>query len=243
MTSWSYSMYSTAIQCLQKYKLIYIDQVVPEAPLSGDLAFGSALHSSLNSIIKGEDGEQIFEIYWDSYQGKELEYGRFKWKELREIGLNFCSKFSRLHASKYKMEMAEKRLYSEYKGVKLEGTPDFLGSYNGRISLRDFKTSGYNYAKEKAHVALQLNLYAYLSLSTGETKSIDTLGYTVFNKGSGSIQDLTWDFDEAIMYSMLDDLVAYCATFDNRQSFPKNPNACVQGTMKCPFFEQCWSKK
>lgn len=238
-------MYSSAVTCLRKYQLCYIDKIVPEAPESGDLAFGSALHSALNGILTGENGEELFSIYWDSYETKELTYGRFKWKELKDLGLNFCSKFARLQAPKYKVQQAEVRLYGEYKGIKLEGTFDFLGEYNGRTSLRDFKTAGYNYDKAKAHTALQLNLYAFLATSTDNIRSseLNTLGYTVFNKGTGSIQDLTWDFDEKVMYSMLDDMVAYCASIDSRQSYPKNPNSCLMGSLKCQYFDNCWGKK
>lgn len=242
MSSWSYSAYSAAAKCLQYYKLVYIDKLVPDSLESGDLAFGSAMHSALNSILQGDSGEEIFNLYWDSYKEKEIEYGRFKWQELRELGLNFCSKFSRLQAKKYELESAEIRLYGEYKGIELEGQYDFVGKYNGRTSLRDFKTSGYNYDKSKSDIALQLNLYAYLYLQFGSTK-LDTLGYTVLNKGTGSIQDLTWDFDEKKMYEHLDNMVDYCANIEKRTTHPKNPNSCQMGSFKCSMFEKCWGKK
>ena len=234
-------MFSTATQCLRRFKLCYIDKVVPNVPESGDLAFGSALHSGLNSSIMGENGTEVFEIYWDSYQGKPLQYGRFKWAELRELGLNFLAKFQRLHANKYRVDSAEKRLYSSYKDVRLEGTYDFLGTYNGRKSLRDFKTSGYNYDKDKALCALQLNLYAYLALQNKLVDKIETLGYTVFNKGTGSIQDLTWEFSEKAMMKHLDNMVAYCKKFDvepTDENFPCNPNSMLYPN-KCPYFPCC----
>lgn len=234
--SWSYSAYSSAVQCLQKYKLCYIDKIAPDYD-SGDMAFGSALHSAINGILTGEDGEALFEIYWNSYEGLPLNYGRFKWPQLKELGLNFCSKFARLQASKYKLEFAEERLYGEYKGVKLEGTLDFYGLYKDKLSLRDFKTSGYNYADEKKFTSLQLYLYAYLAITNGK-KAPETLGYTVFNKGVGSIQDLTWDFSEATMYAALDDLVSYCKLLTGGE-YPKNLNSCMIGSQRCAYFSKC----
>lgn len=237
--SWSYSAYSSAVKCLRDFQLTYVDKIVPEGKESGDLLFGSALHSALNDILTGGDGETVFSMYWNSYQQKEVDYGRFGWEPLNGIGLSFISKFQRLQAKKYVLETAEERLFSSYGGVRLEGTPDFIGSYQGRRSLRDFKTSGYNYAKEKQFVALQLNLYTYLAIQNG-IKAPETLGYTVFNKGTGSIQDLTWDFDEKKMYAMLDDMVAYCKMVGEQKHFGKNPNGCIMGASKCRHFNLCW---
>lgn len=240
MDSWSYSQYSAAVKCLRYFKYVYIDKLDSGVPGSGDLAFGSALHSAINSSLLGGDGEDVFSIYWDSYKEKEVKYGRFDWEELRTLGLNFISKFERLHSKKYEIHTAEKRLYASYRGIKFEGTIDFYGKYNGSASLRDFKTSGYNYDKSKALCALQLSLYAFLVKSGGD--SIETVGYTVFNKGTGSIQDLTWEFDEKKMYRDMDELVDYLELLD-KGKFPANLNSCIMGSMKCDFFEKCYGTR
>lgn len=241
MNSWSYSVHSSAVSCLRKYKLCYIDKLAPDYE-SGDLVFGSALHSAINGTLTGDNGNEIFELYWSTYAEKDLKYGRFKWEELNQLGRGFCTKFSKLHAPKYKLEFAEERLYGEYRGVKLEGTLDFLGDYAGERSLRDFKTSGYNYAEEKKDTALQLNLYTYLAITNGKAAP-KTLGYTVFNKGTGSIQQMTWEFDEKIMYSMLDDLVDYCTLVGSSRTYPKNLNSCIMGSQRCSYYNQCHGGK
>src|SRR5271166_5369980 len=138
------------MSCLRKYKYIFVDQLKPEGLESGDMAFGSALHLAINSILTGEDGAVTFEVYWSSFQDKELDYGRFKWKDLAKIGAEFIRKFIKMHKDKYTLEFAEKRLFGEYRGIRIEGTPDFYGDYDGRKSLRDFKTSGRNYEAERA---------------------------------------------------------------------------------------------
>lgn len=244
MTSWSYSSYSAAVQCLYKYKLVYIDKLDSGTPQSGDLAFGTAMHSAVNDILTGGNGEDLFDVFWKTYEDKELNFGRFKWPELRELGLKFCSIFKRKHAQNYKVIKAEERFYGEYKGVKFEGTPDFYGEYNGRLSLRDFKTSGYKYDSAKSDCSLQLNLYAWLCSAQG-LKLPETLGYTVFNKGTGYLQDLTWEFSEPKMYEMLDSLVTYLNILGPKASlgnYPKNPNACLMGSIRCDYFNHCWGK-
>jgi hypothetical protein len=241
MNSWSYSHYSLALQCLRKFKYVVIDKLEPEGLESSDLGFGTALHAGLNDILTGKDGEVTFGIMWDAMDGT-LQYGRYKHPELKELGLNFLSKFRRLHAKKYKIEQAEKRLFADYRGVKLEGTPDFIGYFEGRPSLRDFKTSGTNYAKEKAPSSVQLHLYAYLTQrETGFVPA--TLGYDVFNKGLGSIQILTWEYSEKLMYTHLDNMIDYLEMMDKQTTYPKNMNNCMGYNKVCEYFSLCFPKE
>lgn len=239
MTSWSFSHYSLALQCLRKYKYVCVDKIIPDVPERGDLVFGSALHSAINACLTGEDGPSTFEIYWSSYQDKEIEYGRYGWKELAKLGAEFMRKFAKYHAPKYEFILGEKRLYAKYKSVNLEGSPDALTKYNGEITLADWKTSGYNYPQEKT-TSMQLNLYAFLLLENGY--SVENLQYLVFNKGTGSIQNLTWKFSKDKMLEYLDSMADYCYDFQNRLTFPKNINACLNFNRPCEFYEICESK-
>lgn len=237
--SWSFSHYSMALQCLRKYKYVALDKIVPVGPESSDLIFGSALHAAINASLTGQDGRAVFEQLWLQYETKDVEYGRYKWNELATIGTTFINNFVKYHAKHYELEFAEKRLYAEYRGIKLEGTMDYYGLYKGRKSLRDFKTSGQNYKPEKASIALQLYLYTYLALQN-LFDAPETLGYTVFNKGTGSIQDLTWEFDEKVMYQALDNMVDYLSILSKPdQKFPGNYGACLDYNRKCPFFDKC----
>ncbi len=249
--SWSYSAYSSAVTCLRKFKLCYVDKIVVDGPESSDLIFGSALHSAINAVLTGADGQATFELYWLSYKDKDVTYGRFDWKQLANLGAEFIRKFQKLHAPRYTIEFAEKRLYGEYRGVRCEGTLDYYGLYDSNMSLRDFKTSGRNYEFDKAYCALQLYLYAYLYKQNFPAARIDTLGYTVFNKGTGSIQDLTWDFDEKRMYEALDNLVNYAYILGPNgisdpklnMNYPKNYNSCLDYNRKCQFFDKCHGSK
>jgi hypothetical protein len=237
-TSWSYSSYSSALQCLQKYKYIYVDKIQPEQD-SGDLKFGSAIHSAVNGALEGEDGEELFKLYWDSFAESPLVYGRFKHDSLSNIGADFMRKFAKFYLPRLKPEIMEVRAYGEYKGMKVEGTLDFYGTLDGVPSLIDWKTTGYAYDKDKALNALQLHLYGYLCL-TQHKKAPEQLVYFPFVKSKGSIQEpVIIPFDIGRMHAMLDDMKAYVEGF-KQIGLAKNPNSCIMGTMKCPYFNRCW---
>ncbi len=243
MNSWSYSHYSAAMRCLRYYQHSIVLGTPTTEPESPDLAFGSALHSALNATLHGEDGERVFELYWKSYYDKPLAYDRFDWNYLYGLGLSFISKWTRTYASKYKVVQTEQRLFATYKGIKLEGTPDFVGLYEDIPSVRDFKTSAYNYSKDKTAIALQLYLYAYLSIQNG-VLSPKTLGYDVFTKSTGVVQKpITWDFKHEDMIKALDNMVSYVELLRKQEGYPQNYNSCLMGKNRCQFFEECHGKK
>jgi hypothetical protein len=240
--SWSYSAYSTALVCLQKFKLLYIDKIKSEEE-SGDLVFGSALHLGINAILEKGDGAMVFGVYWDSYQDKDIKYGRFNWKQLKVLGEGFLRKFEKMHAPKLVPHIMEQRLYSDYKGLKLEGTLDYSGTYEGIPSVLDWKTTGYAYDPRKPTVALQLYLYSYLAIK--ELNYVpEKIGYYPFVKATGSIQGpLLIEFDHDHMFSMLDNMLDYAEMLDKNKNYPKNVNSCIQGAMVCPMFERCHGSK
>lgn len=242
-TSWSYSALTSAVTCLKKYEHQYLLKTKPDYE-SGDLAFGSALHLALNASLTGGNGEEVFLVYWKSYKHKSLVYGRHKWQDLENLGVQFLAKFEKLHKKKYKLHTAEVRLYAEYKGVKLEGSLDFLGEYDGVMTLADFKTSSMKYEEEKVQTSFQLYLYAYLVIANGLPKP-EQLMYVPFLKSVGGIQtSVVLKFDEGDMHKALDEFVAYCTLFDaNPKWFPKNYNSCLGYGRKCEMWSKCHANK
>lgn len=237
MESWSYSAYSTAAQCPQKYKYLFIDKLKAETE-SGDMTFGSALHSALNADLTGQDGSAVFELFWSSYKDKPLEYGRYKWADLAKLGTKFLQTFRTKYAPRIKLEFAETRLYGEYRGTKLEGTPDCLATFDGTRTLIDFKTSGQNYSADKGTIALQLYLYAYLLIQNGHGP-IDKLAYFVFNKGTGCIQTpLILDFSEERMKQFLNQMTDHIELL-SESTHCKNVGACLDYGKRCPFWTRC----
>lgn len=214
-----------------------IDQLDPNEPLSAELAFGSALHSAINACLTEEcDEQELFLTYWNSYEN--LEYGRFNHHEMMLIGLTLLKKFRKAYKPRLVPHTMEVRLYSEYKGIKLEGTMDYVGDYDGVLTLFDWKTTTYPYNKDKALNSLQLYLYAYLCQeSLGVTPK--QLGYLPFVKPTAAIQTpIIIPFENNKMLAMLNDMVEYVKTMS--KEYPRNPNSCIQGKMVCPFFDRCW---
>lgn len=224
MFSWSYSAYSKALECLACYHKRYILKEEETGPTSADLVFGSAMHSAWNAVLLGQDGHALFDFYWDTYSDTPMQFTRYKYDELRHLGHTLLRKFIKSHKERFGIDKSEVRLYGEYKGTKLEGQFDYYGTLDGKLCLLDLKTSAMNYPAEKKDVALQLNLYTYLVETNGYQRP-DKIGYVVFNKGMGSIQEpLVWDYDSKTCKEMLDDMTTYCKMFEGMKEYPRNPN-------------------
>ena len=241
MTSWSHSQYALALQCLRKYKYVYVDKLEPEGLESADLAFGTALHTAIHAALTGQDSDTIFRISWAGYLDN-VEFGRFSHAQLLELGLGFLAKFTRTYASKFEPKLMESRLYGEYRGIKLEGTPDFFGLYEGEMTLADWKTTGTNYHKDKALSGLQLYLYAYLGIQNGFDAPRQLL-YLPFNKGLGSIQrPVVVPFSESDMIKALDNMVDYIESMDTTK-YPANYGSCFGYNKQCEYFSRCFPKE
>lgn len=242
--SYSYSDYSTAVQCLQKHKLVKIDKLKPDVPDSADLHMGTAMHGAIHAELEGDDGVKVFEAYWNTLIGQDLRTSRFDHEQLGLMGPIFVSKFRKFYRDKFKPKVMETRLYGEYREVRLEGTPDFIGYYEGELGLWDWKTAAYSYDKEKAKISLQLALYAYLAMQNYPDLEIKHVGYLVLDKSNQSIQrPIILPLQQNKMFAMLDDFTDYLKMIDATQTHPKNYNACVIGKNKCEFFETCHGGK
>lgn len=238
MDSYSYSAYSALKRCGKFFENRYILGLPEPGPLSCNLAFGTAIHAGLNSCLNGDDGTGVFELHWDSYADKSLQYDRFDHLQLRTIGISFCEKFSKRYAPKMKWVCGEERIYGEFNGIKIEGTPDAVVTWEGKLTLIDFKTTAYAYDKDKALCSLQLNLYALL-LALAKNIVVDQIAYFPFVKTTGGIQTpIVEPFDQSKAQAMLLDMTNDLKR--NSENYVKNTNACIQGKMRCSYFNKCW---
>lgn len=238
----SYSAISAAYTCFQKYKYLYIDKLKELGPESANLHFGTALHMGLQAILEGDDPLPAFSLYMQSLNGKEIDWGRYGLEEYSKMGDVFLARFSRLHAKHFTNTITmESRLYGNLGDVKLEGTPDWVGSYKGVPSLVDFKTSGYTYPKEKIVVNEQMPLYAHLVEQNFGVK-VEQLVYYVFVKADQRIQVQTHPLTKEFMKAKLDNIKLMCDDLSTRRVFPKNTNGCMMGQYRCGFYEVCYGK-
>jgi hypothetical protein len=222
------------------YKYLYLDKLKPEGEQSGDMAFGSALHLGLQTTLTMGDsskGVEAFSTYWWLQTTKRLKYTRYGASELQEMGEVFLSRFARLHAKKIKPHQMEVRLYGEYAGIKLEGTPDVVGEFEGVPSIIDFKTSGYPYNKARTITSEQMMLYAHLT----NNPAIRQVVYIVFVKGrEPRIQILKRPFSDSELKAALDNIVVQAKELDNKVVFSQNRNGCGYQGGLCPFPELCY---
>jgi hypothetical protein len=238
----NYSALNAAQRCLQLYKYQYLDKLPQPAPESGDMAFGTAMHAGVQALLENADGISVFTLYWDSEKDKDLAYGRFKWVELREIGIKLLTRFERLHKKKFKPVSIETRLYSHLGGYRVEGTPDFIGYVDEAPSVVDFKTSGSVYNKDKIVCSEQMYLYAYMAKQELQFPATQ-LVYYVFCKAEERIQVITYELTEEKLKAMLNNIVMQCDELVNRKAFPKNRNSCLMGSIKCPYWSECYGSK
>jgi len=206
MNSYSYSQLQAAYRCNRYFKLLYVDKLKPTiTSKSADLVFGSAVHFSLENYLKdGDDPVESFKAYWTP-ETPNLEYGRHNQACLESNAEALLPRFVRLHAKKFTVHQTEERLFGtlrEGSKVRLEGTPDLLGDYEGIPSVVDFKTAGYRYPKEKIFLNEQMFLYAHLARQQGYP--VKQLVHIVFIKGNTpSIQTLTLEIEETHLHNCI----------------------------------------
>jgi hypothetical protein len=238
----SYSMMQTYLSCAAKYKHIFVDGIKSDLDTSADVSFGTAVHTGLNALLEGDDGEAAFDLYWQCEKNRELRYGAHDWERLHHMGFVFLERFKRLHLKKFKPHTMEQRLYAKLATVDVEGTADFIGEFDGLPTVLDFKTSYAPYEKTRILHNPQLYLYAYLAKQALKYEA-SQLVYMVFVKHpEPRIQilkaPLTTEIMDGMMTAVEDAMTTIMASHDFGH-FPKNMMSCG-GKYPCQFLNKCW---
>lgn len=238
--SFWFSKIQAAQMCFYKYYLQYIKNLVIPGALSADLEFGNALHLAFDAMMNGENYLQVFDVYWDSIaKNDNVEYGRFKWQILKEVGHKFLKNFEKKYKPRIKPLMVEKRVFGTLGEHKVEGTPDLVCEFDDIPSIIDFKSSGYNYSKDRLKIADQLIMYADIIRKKYKIQ-IEQIIYFVFNKATGTIQrPLILPLNEKTIDKSLNMTKMWIEELKDRKEFPKNHSSCIRGSMVCPYFEKC----
>jgi hypothetical protein len=227
-------------QCLRYGKLKHVDRLPME---SGglDAEFGTAVHLAINDVLLGGNGQDIFDMYFSPLQGRaDLKRFKYGWEALNEMAPVFLRKFKRGHASKFKPFLMEERIFGKIGDEAAEGTPDFLGDYDGVPSGVDFKTSSSKYEKGAIESHSQIEFYAHLAQQQLDFFPTQKVLY-VFVKGTDpSIQVLKTELTKAKLYDTVLNIKAEIALYKNGAGFPKNLSACVRGPIVCPGFKYCF---
>jgi hypothetical protein len=198
-----YSQIDTFVNCPMMYYRKYILNDVPFTT-SDALEFGSALHLAIKTIFDGEDPYALWDVYWNSVKEKDLKYAyNMDWDKLNLLAKNtFLPNFIRLHQKKFADLKNEQQMEVPFYEHTLQGTLDAVGMYEGKLSVIDWKTSGYEYPKAKIIRNPQMYMYAFMHhATTGQMP--EQLVYKVFIKRDGRIQTLTHPITEKDVAKMM----------------------------------------
>lgn len=168
-----------------------------ETTESSALHFGTALHLGLRTMLDGEDGGMAFNMYWDSVKDRHMQYYEHSWKDLRDMANDaFLPNFKSHHLKKFTDFEQEVQMTMPFlDGHTLQGTSDYIGKYDGKLCMADWKTSSKKYKKNKIIINSQLYIYAkMLQTNTGALPEI--LMYKVFNKKDQSINTIEFQLTQ-----------------------------------------------
>jgi hypothetical protein len=237
--SFWFSKLADARKCLRFYEEKHIKGTPVPVNKTGDLEFGTAMHLGINEILLGREGLDVFDMYWDTCKDAEFDrYNHANYKEMAEV---FLTRFARLHAKKFKPHMMEERMYTTLGPHKHEGTPDFLGDFEGVPSVVDFKTSGTRYNNLKVVIDTQMPLYAVYAKQALSYEAKQVV-YVVFIKSTTapSIQILKRPLTQSDYNDTIISVVEECDDLVSRKVFPKNPSNCLAYNRECPYLETCF---
>lgn len=233
-----YSMINTAHFCLKKADLQYIQGIKTDLPDNPNLAFGSAIHASIEAHFSNGDAAKTFRMFWSSLDARTFDWtqSRFGYDELGVIGDTLIRKWLKSHAEHYKALHVEHQMQFEVNGFKVSGKPDFIGYYKDKLSLVDWKTSAYNYDKRKALVDGQTWIYVEGAKQTLGL-DIEQVVYSPFVKNGASVQNpIVVPVTQEKLKSMLDNATLVMRDLSTREEFPRNEQNCL----RCEYFGVCY---
>jgi hypothetical protein len=121
--------------------------------------------------------------------------------------------------------------------VELTGTVDAVLNIAGDNVLVDFKTTSFGYTQMHTTISPQLKIYALL---LSDDMDIHSVGFIELNKRNGGVSSpIRERFNKAIYQEQIESLVKNALYLKN--NIAKNPYACINGYMKCPYIEKCWA--
>lgn len=187
-----YSSIQSYLECPKNWYDQYVLNKI-NTEQSAALHFGTALHLGIRSILDQEDGELAFNMYWNSIKNIPMKYFNQGWTELKDLACDsFLPNFKSRHAKKFTEFEQEIFMEMPFLGGTLQGTSDFIGLYEGKFTISDWKTSSRSYKKNK--IELNPQLYIYSKLYQNKTGRLpEQIMYKVFNKKDGSINTIKKD--------------------------------------------------
>lgn len=234
-------------RCPKYFELKEILKVPTEEVENASLAFGSGMHMALESFFDGEghDPLEMFNMYWDTYKDKDIEYpARTTWETYSSDAEIFIDRFKRFQYKHLVPEIMEERFEIDLpSGNKLAGTPDFIGKYKDVVSVVDYKTSGRPYRDDELYSKEQMLIYAHFATLRDITP--EQIVYIVFIRTPQGprIQVKIRPIEQKDIDKTLHNIDTVCKAISETKEFHKNPGGCHMYGKVCPFFETCYGVK
>lgn len=225
-----YSTISDAHQCLRKYYEKHVAKSVKDEK-SLDLEYGTAIHLAIKAHYSGLDARSVFKAYWEPLAKQSLSYSRYTHSELWELGEKHIDRFVKKYSDQFKPIEFEKQMSMKMGEQMYQGTLDMLCMYEGKVTLVDWKTSGYLYKMSKLTSSEQI--YGYVALAEAELGVVvEQVMYFVFVKASGNIQtNIRLPLTREKLSQMVNNIQLMVSDLSTRTTWPMNPGCsrCVCG--------------
>lgn len=183
-------MIQAFLECPKHFYERYVLNKI-ETEESSALHFGTALHLGIKTILEGEDGVEAFNMYWDSMKNVHMKYYADSWISLKELAEgSFLPNFKSRHFKKFSdFEQEVQMMMPFLPDTFIQGTADYIGLYEGKLTIADWKTSSRAYKKNKIGINPQMYIYAKL-YQHKIGKLPEQILYKVFNKKDASINTI-----------------------------------------------------
>lgn len=230
--------------CPTKFKLQYLDEMPEPGLLSPDLTFGTAIHLAVQFYFMGSDPEEVFETYWKSLDTSKYDWesSRLGYNDLFSRGLELMRKWRDRHAHKYVPLHVEKPLEFKIGDFTFTGKPDFIGYYEDKLVLCDFKTSAASIDKRRPRVDPQMWIYVEAALQCYGI-AIPYIMYAPFIKNDARVQNpIIFEVEKNILDEQISNVTIKCIELVKREKsglWPRNSQNCL----RCKFFEHCYGSQ
>lgn len=233
-----YSMINTASFCPTKFKLSYIELLKEYETEPSHFIFGTSIHSAIQAHFEGEDAVEVFEFFWATIKEELYTWERYKYAELKEIGITLLTKWVKTHAKNYRPLHVEKEISFKLNGFDMTGKPDFIGYYKDKLSVVDWKTSNSQFDKRKGQVDGQTWIYVH-GAKQAHNLNIEQVVYAPLVKYGATVQNpIVIPVTENKLTSMLDNATLVMRDLSTRTEWSRNEGNCL----RCGFYEKCYSK-
>jgi len=229
MAQYSHSKLSTFEQCPYKYKLRYIEKIIPEIEKSIEAHLGTCVHYALEWVYKEVLNkkiptlDEVIVVYSEKWNDEEVENflivkKEFTSKDYFEKGLKFIiDYYSKNHPFEDGTVELEKEVKINLGNSTIIGYIDRLSLGEEEIQIHDYKTANSIPSKEKIETDRQLALYSIaIKEKYGKDKKVKLVWHYLAHN-----LDITSSRTEEQLENLKKDILELIDKIEKAKEFPK----------------------